>query len=81
MANSSSCSSSLRAFERLVTSYTDVLRARADHAFYNIHKELHNPFGGRTLDIAHRTRSSWEACNAARFTRGPHSRHTHCMSL
>ena len=25
----------------------------ADHAFYNIHKELHNPFGGRTLDIAH----------------------------
>ncbi len=26
---------------------------RADHAFFNIHKELHNPFGGRALDIAH----------------------------
>ena len=23
----------------------------ADHAFFNIHKELHNPFGKRALDI------------------------------
>ena len=33
-------------------------RATTDHAFFNIHRELHNPYGVRRIDLAHEAQAA-----------------------